>query len=392
MCQACRGLIESSVRTCPLCGRDAVPAARARVSERGGNPHFVSRLFLTINIVLFVLMALVEVRNGLGPTAFFQSASGLVLTDFGSCHPALIRMGEWWRVVTPNFLHLGLIHLLFNSFVLYQIGPQVEEIFSSQKFIFIYLSTGIISMSLSALFGIGGGGASGALYGLIGLLAVYGYRLGGAFGRALMRQMLMWAAIGIMISFGIRANNVAHISGMIAGAGLGFLLAAEAPQTSRAASWWNVTAVASAVLIMASFVMVAVNYGTAQRANDVVRLSNRVRSSTRLLARSFDWSGPSDRNPREIAGELRISASDVERIPSLDPPSDEIKRRLVDLLNRRATSFDAAEQSVSSPVLATSADSAELDQLWSDYDEWEVGVLGRYRLERTVKPEGESRQ
>lgn len=382
MCQACRGLIESSVRTCPLCGRDSIPAAPAKVSEHAGSPHFISRLFLSINIVLFVAMALVELRNGVGPGAFMQTASGPVLIDFGSCVPDLIRLGQWWRVVTPNFLHLGLIHLFFNSFVLYQIGPQVEELFSSQKFIFLYLATGTFSMIVSAVFGIGGGGASGALYGLIGLLAVYGYRLGGTFGRALMRQMLIWAAIGVMISFGIGANNVAHISGFMAGGGLGFLVAAEPPQTARGAFWWNATAIASAVLVTGSFLMVALNYGTAQRADDVMKLGNRIRDSVFLLEDSFAWTGQPASDPRKPAGDLKNSAADIERVPSIDSSSDEIKRKWVELLRRRAASFDAAEHAPSTPISAAPADSAEMNRLWAEYDKWEISVLGRYRLVR----------
>lgn len=376
MCQACRGLIESSLRTCPLCGRDSVPDAPAKVSEHAGSPHFISRLFLTINIVLFAAMALVELRNGAGGAAFMQSASGPVLADFGSCVPAFVRMGEWWRVVTPNFLHLGLIHLLFNSFVLYQIGPQVEELFSSQKFIFIYLATGTFSMIVSVLFGIGGGGASGALFGLIGLLAVYGYRLGGAFGRALMRQMLIWAAIGVMIGFAIRANNVAHISGFMAGGALGFMVAAESPRTARAAFWWNMGAVASAALITVSFLMVALNYGTVQRANDVTKLINRTRASARLLEESFNGTG-TERRPK-LAADLRLAAGEIERIPSIDSTSDEIKRGWVALLKRRASSVEDVPSST--PIPSASADTAEMARLSEAYLEWEGGALDRYRL------------
>src|SRR5262245_36023024 len=128
MCQACRGLIEASIRTCPLCGRDSVPAVRVSDTDRSESPHFISRLFFSINIVLFILMALAELSGGRpGMEAVFEGVKTPVLVDFGGCVPPLISRGEWWRVVTPNFLHLGLIHLIFNSVALYLIGPQVEE-------------------------------------------------------------------------------------------------------------------------------------------------------------------------------------------------------------------------------------------------------------------------
>src|SRR6185436_19765149 len=126
----------------------------------------------------------------------------------------------WWRLVTFNFLHIGLMHLLFNSSALYQIGPQVEELYSSQKFVFLYLATGVFSAFASFAFNIGGAGASGSIFGLIGLMVVYGYRQGGSYGKAIMRQMLTWAVIGFFFGMIIGANNVAHAAGFAAGAGL----------------------------------------------------------------------------------------------------------------------------------------------------------------------------
>src|ERR1041384_3910785 len=141
MCQACRALVDASEKTCPLCGKESVPARAWLHASTGG--HFISLIILTINILLFVLMALVEGRSGGGADAFLQSASSSVLAGFGALYPGAIAAGEWWRLITWNFLHIGLMHLLFNSMALYQIGPQVEELFGPAKFIFIYLATGI---------------------------------------------------------------------------------------------------------------------------------------------------------------------------------------------------------------------------------------------------------
>src|SRR2546426_4455054 len=134
MCQVCRGLIEASASTCPLCGRESVPPARISTASFTESGNFFSLVILTINIVLFVLMSIVEVRNGGSGEAFIKSASGGVLNDFGALVPSLVRAGQWWRLVTFNFLHIGLMHLMFNSSALFSIGPQVEGIFGSQKF------------------------------------------------------------------------------------------------------------------------------------------------------------------------------------------------------------------------------------------------------------------
>src|SRR5262249_26763999 len=221
MCQVCRALVDPSEKTCPMCGEESVPARR--VSHVTGG-HFISLLILSVNVILFILMGIVGVRNGGGAEAFFASPTGAVLYDFGGFNTALFKAGEWWRMVTCNFLHIGFMHLLFNSIALIQIGPLVEEVYGSQKYIFIYLATGIISSVASFLFGINGAGASGAIFGLIGLMAIYGYRQGGIWGKNLMRQMLIWAGMGIVFGFMIHANNVAHIGGFIGGAVLGFVL------------------------------------------------------------------------------------------------------------------------------------------------------------------------
>ena len=262
MCQACRALIEPSSSRCPMCGLEAVPAPRARADERAGSEHFFSRLILTINIALYVLMLMVDLRNETETALMGPSDS--VFLDFGGLFVPAIATGDWWRLVTPNFIHLGIIHLMFNSIALYQIGPQVEEVYGSQKFILLYVVTGIFSCISSYAVGINGAGASGAIFGLIGLMAVYGYRLGGAVGRALMRQMLIWAVFGVVVTFA-SANQVAHISGFLTGAALGFLVKGEHPSSSRAAMAWNVAAVGSSLLVVISFVMVALHYGDSQR-------------------------------------------------------------------------------------------------------------------------------
>src|SRR5262249_29195546 len=144
-----------------LCGKQSVPARVWVPAVASGN--FLSLVILTINVLLFVLMAVVGIRNGRGAEAFVQNADGTVLESFGAILPNRVLAGEWWRLVTWNFLHIGLMHMLFNSVALYQIGPLVEEIYGSAKFIVIYLGTGIAA-GLASVFLVPSltAGASGA--------------------------------------------------------------------------------------------------------------------------------------------------------------------------------------------------------------------------------------
>src|SRR5437868_1071864 len=160
MCQACRALVDPGDKVCPMCGNQAVP--EQRISTAGESGNFVSMLIIGINILIFILMGVVGLKNGRGMDAFISSPTNAVLDDFGSVNSFLISQGEWWRVLTANFLHIGLMHILFNSYSLFYVGPRVEEIYGEQKFIFIYILTGIASMTASYFFHIDGAGASGA--------------------------------------------------------------------------------------------------------------------------------------------------------------------------------------------------------------------------------------
>jgi membrane associated rhomboid family serine protease len=389
MCQVCRGLIEASAKTCPLCGRQSVPPVRISTASVTGSGNFFSLVILTINIVLFVLMSIVEVRNGGSGEAFVKSASGGVLNDFGALVPSLASAGQWWRLVTFNFLHIGLMHLMFNSSALFSIGPQVEGIFGSQKFVFAYVATGIGSGVASWMFlPVGTAGASGAIFGLIGLMAVYGYRLGGSFGRGLMQQMLIWAGIGIMIGFFIGANNVAHVGGFVAGGALGFVLQPDEPSTANSAARWNAAAIGCIGLVAVSFVMAGRVYGAEQekgtqleaasrRYERAREFSNAVADSADSVEDSFDLEaergGVTRSDAVARANELRRVAGEIEKAPTIDDRSAAIKTRMVELINNRAKAFD---QAVSDSMIATvvSADSQAFTAAFKDYAEWVANV------------------
>lgn len=399
MCQVCRGLIEASANTCPLCGREAVPPARISTAGFAASGNFFSLVLLTINIALFVLMSIVEVRSGRGADSFIQSASSGVLNDFGALVPSLVRGGQWWRLVTFNFLHIGLVHLMFNSSALFSIGPQVEEAFGSQKFVFIYIGTGVASGIASYLFlPAGTAGASGAIFGLIGVMAVYGYRLGGSFGRALTRQMLIWAGIGVLFGFFIGANNVAHIGGFVAGGALGFVLAPDAPGTVRASALWNATAIACVGVVAISFAMAGSVYGSQQeqlldrevkmrQRQAVFELASIVENAQNIVEETvgLELNPGSDpvEDARLIAAELRRIAGELEKSPAIDERSSAIKKRLIDLLNNRAKSF-ASVKNDASFAAAASADRDLLDSVFSDFIQWQRDAIQRLRsgLER----------
>src|SRR5207247_1233450 len=123
-----------------------------------------------------------------------------------------INGGQYWRLVTPIFIHAGLLHLALNSYALYALGPTVERLYGSSKFVVIYLVAGVASITASYLLPWFSGdvpsvGASGALFGLIGVLTVFGFKyrdeLPGqfkkAFGARLIPIIILNLVIGLVI-------------------------------------------------------------------------------------------------------------------------------------------------------------------------------------------------
>ena len=381
MCQACRGLVEASARTCPLCGRESVPRFRIRASEKAGGESFFSMLLLAINIVLFVMMVAVDMNSGVEGFSIMNPASQSVFDDFGGRLIPAIQHGEWWRLVTPNFIHLGLMHLMFNSMALYNVGPQVEALYGSQKFILIYLGTGIGSNIVDFSFGVTGAGASGAIFGLIGLLAVYGHRQGGSFGNGLRRQMLIWAALGVGLGFIMGFDNYAHIGGFIAGAAMAYVIPAEEPTIARSALIWNITAIACALVVVASFAMVAKNYGNSQKKAAIYRSYESVARLEKAFIKGFKWKLPGDGDPQALATQLRTAASGVSRVSEIDGQSNEICGRLVDMAGKRAALLDSAK---TNPAAITESNSnyGEVDAAFKEYLAWWQGKTRELGIEQ----------
>ncbi len=187
-------------------------------------------IILGINITVFVAMTVFGVINGLGLNG---SQDSRVLVIFGALQNQLIAQGQYHRLLASMFLHIGLIHLLFNSYALYVVGQDVERLYGSARFLVIYLLSGLggslASFVLSTDINGISAGASGAIFGLFGASIAYFYLHREAFGprgQAQLRSLLMLAGINLILGFTIPGiNNLAHLGGLVFGLALGWLLA-----------------------------------------------------------------------------------------------------------------------------------------------------------------------
>ncbi|HWC14509.1 MAG TPA: rhomboid family intramembrane serine protease [Actinomycetota bacterium] len=231
----------------PICGRCAIPATVGQhcpecVAEaRRSAPKVRTALAASAPITRAILILTVLVFAGqiLIPG----------LTNLLGMRPDLAADGEWWRFVTPMLVHGGAFHLLMNGYVLFAIGPAVEQRYGSARFAAIYLLAGIggsvASFALNDC-GILGVGASGAILGLLGALIADLYqRRSSPNARMQLKSMLQW--VGFIFAFGIVTqvlaalgvaffliDNYAHGGGLVTGAVLGWALGTEAePLTPR---------------------------------------------------------------------------------------------------------------------------------------------------------------
>jgi rhomboid protease GluP len=271
MCPSCRALVPRSARKCPECGAElasvGAPGIGRLVSNVLPGATAATSLLLLVNGFWFVLMVMAQIRGGSGGGggSIFGGFDLDLMIRFGSglsrYVPQFGTGGEWWRLVTPIFLHGGLIHFFFNSYVLLRLGPLVEEIFGTGRFWVVYLLSGLAGNALSQLPRLTNTvGASGAILGLIGLLMVFGWTRGGPMGDRIKRQMIQFAifiAIFGLVVPGI--DNWNHLGGFICGALMG-LVTPTGPYRGKAESaFWQIASLAGVLLVVFAFYKVALS-------------------------------------------------------------------------------------------------------------------------------------
>src|SRR5699024_8396667 len=171
----------------------------------------VVSVILVINIILWIF------------TQFFSESIGGVILQYGiGFNLAVYADQEYWRLITPIFLHANLGHVLFNSFALVLFGPALERMTSRIQFVIIYLVTGIIGNVATYIINPTGViphlGASGAIYGLFGMYMFMSFRRRDLIDPQNAQIVRTIFLIGIIMTF-IRPNiNIAaHIFGFLGG-------------------------------------------------------------------------------------------------------------------------------------------------------------------------------
>ncbi len=263
LCPACSTLVGSTATKCHECGASltfSLAAATRSLSGLLPTESPVTYVILGANVLLFAV-SLITTMRGSQSLNLFGGISGLVLDRLGACRPLPYLQGQWWRLVMAIFLHGSVLHIAMNSWVLMDIGPQVEAVYGSARYLFLYLVTGVASFIASAASGHFSVGASGALMGLIGLMLAITTRRGGAYMQVVRGQLLRWVAYILVFGLLVRGiDNAAHIGGLAAGFLLGKMMADREPSNAAERKRAYALGWAAGLMAMASFAAMLMHY------------------------------------------------------------------------------------------------------------------------------------
>jgi rhomboid protease GluP len=268
---------------CPACAQQRAQAIRAAYMHQPRAALSTTAFPVTIaliaaNALVFALMVLSGV-SALDPTPDQAIKFG---ADFGP----LTLNGQWWRLATSMFVHFGIIHIGLNMWCLWNLGRAAEALMGRFSYLFAYFVSGIFGSIVSVYWHpqIAGAGASGAIFGMAGVLVSFVYlkktpshlqinsKMLGSLGTFIAYNLIFGAAIpGI--------SNAAHIGGLVMGLAVGALLPnASAPEPSRRARLSLLTAVSVIVLAASAFAAKQLRAGVTAGATELASIEQLIKS------------------------------------------------------------------------------------------------------------------
>lgn len=276
LCPSCGTLVGASATRCHQCGASmtfSLAAANKTLSRLIPTTSPMTYVILTLSCLLYGVSLIATIRLGGGLQAPPANIGGLfslgginqhILQLLGESFPLPYNLMQPWRFVMAIFLHGSLLHIGFNMWVLMDVGPLVEEVYGSARYLFIYVTTGVAGYLLSSSLGNFSVGGSGALLGLIGVLLALTSGRRNASIQMLRSNIIRWliyiAVMGLLFR-GI--DNYAHFGGCVAGYLLGRTLDAREPVDVQQRRNANILGWGTGLVIAASFAAMAVGYFSA---------------------------------------------------------------------------------------------------------------------------------
>lgn len=405
MCRSCGAIVGAGETQCAVCGaptanqptptahrppdKETIRFARAVLNR----PNKFTIIFLVANVFVFLLM---WESSGMSSTILWQGFSEPVLTAYGAKLNYLIDppTRQWWRFIAPMFLHVNLIHLLVNMYSLMMVGPFVEKLYGSAKFVVFWVLTGICGLIASyltvrpqlATSSIArfifkaqddpSAGASGALFGLVGVLFVFGIKfrreLPEGFKRAFGTGLLPIIFINLFIGFVGRGfiDNAAHLGGLLSGAVLALGVNYQRPGVRRTiTNAWRGLQLLALLVVFGGFYKVARNFSRAAPASPrALQNANRLTFLNYVAAMTQVQEKVSAVIHKNDLSEIAVIADRALQAPAPDARASELRTALLGILTKVA---DAAAKA-SPPPNQERGQAPQLDQrLEAEYKQWQ---------------------
>jgi membrane associated rhomboid family serine protease len=290
------------------------------------NPN-LALVLLSLNLIGFVWSMLIS--EWLPEYAIHNSATGPSypgLIAAGALVPGMVIRGEWFRLVTPIFLHVDLLHLAANSWAIYALFPHAQTAIGTARSIGLYLVGGIVAsltsltwkciqapdLDLETTISLlpPAAGASGAVFAIFGLLLGLVWSRRDASGTAVRNQLVFWLLINVVIGLSVPViDNAAHFGGFVTG-----LLIARLDQTKhlrllRSFLASRTLAGACLVIVAAAFIHLAVWVGgrPGQEYRELLAVQGILIDSQSLLQEGFEG-----KTARKEARNLIAALDEVE--------------------------------------------------------------------------------
>jgi rhomboid protease GluP len=183
-----------------------------------GNAARATLALIGINVIVFLVMVLS------GVSLFSPTVDDLL--RWGANARPVTLAGEWWRMLTSGFVHIGVLHLLMNMYALLQVGLQLEPAIGWKKLAGGYVLTAIMASTTSIWLheAVASAGASGAIFGLYGIF--FAMTTTNLVEKSAQKSLLKSIAVFIIfnLAYGMKEgiDNAAHIGGLLSGAVLGY--------------------------------------------------------------------------------------------------------------------------------------------------------------------------
>ena len=420
MCRSCGAIVGAGQTQCGVCGastaakptvdpghrqpdRETVRFARAVLTR----PYKFTIAFLVLNLFVFMLM---WSSSGLTFRDLVQGFPEAVLIVYGAQTNYLIHApnNQWWRLITSMFVHINMIHVMMNMFGLLILGPFVEKLYGSAKFVVFWVASGLagsvatyltlrpsLAQGVLSSFIFRGedgpaAGASGALFGLVGVLFVFGikyrHELPEGFKRVFGTGLLPIIFINLFIGFVGRSfiGNAAHLGGLFTGAALALIVDYRRPGVRA-----GITTMWRALQVLALAIIALGAYKVVRNFQRPLPASVRVTPNTKNLI-FLSYVMAMNKVQEKVAAVIhKNDLSDLEAVTqqALQAPvpddghAAELRSKLLIILSKLAAAAASASPAPDATGRPPKLDQQLIDEYteWrKEYEQWLVGAAKTY--------------